>query len=300
MSGEEKWEPLDRRSRLLRRIVRKGVTPKKLIWVFGYARTGSTWVARMLADLGPNEIWNEPLAGALVGEFVDRHEGTKRKGDFLFSPPYEPVWRNSLREMVLDGADARFPWLPRHGHLIVKEPNGPLGAPFLSAAFPESAFVFLLRDPRDVAASSLNGQMKGGWTQAIPSASRAERTRLAEDLPDDFVRQIARDYVKAVTVVEEAYREHRGGRTLVKYEDLRHEPLEHLRAICKDLGLDTDEQKLREVVEARSWDNIPAELKGDRKVFRKGIAGGWQEDLTARQVEIVEAAASPILREYYE
>jgi hypothetical protein len=52
-------------------------------------------------------------------------------------------------------------------------------------------------------------------------------------------------------------------------------------------------------VEKNSWEMIPSEQKGDGKFHRKAKPGGWREDLTARQVEIVEDITAPLLNEFY-
>lgn len=299
MNDTRGWESLDAKSKVLQKALGKGVRPERMVWIFGYARTGSTWLARMLHDLGPNEIWNEPLAGALVGDFYERHKGSERNDGFIFSPPLEPVWVKSVRRLVLDGAMARYPWLPRRGRLIVKEPNGSFGARILSAALPESSFVFLIRDPRDVAASSLAAQREGGWSKAIPFAERSARTRLAETDPDGLVTHIAREFVASISAVAAAYDQHRGPKALTRYEDIRREPRAELRRLSEQLGFDCEEETLANAVADRSWERIPNDQKGDSKVFRKGQAGAWREDLSERQAEIVEEEAGSVLREYY-
>jgi len=52
-------------------------------------------------------------------------------------------------------------------------------------------------------------------------------------------------------------------------------------------------------VEKHSWENIPEVEKGPGKFARKATPGGWREDLTAKQVRIVEEITGPLLRELY-
>ena len=35
------------------------------------------------------------------------------------------------------------------------------------------------------------------------------------------------------------------------------------------------------------------------KFYRKGVSGSWREDLTGKQVEIVESITAPLLEEFY-
>jgi hypothetical protein len=52
-------------------------------------------------------------------------------------------------------------------------------------------------------------------------------------------------------------------------------------------------------IEKHSWENIPQEEKGEGKFYRKATPGGWREDLTPEQVEIVERITAPVLEEFY-
>ena len=47
------------------------------------------------------------------------------------------------------------------------------------------------------------------------------------------------------------------------------------------------------MVEKHSWENIPEEEKGEGKFYRKATPGGWREDLTPGQVEMVEEHHRP-------
>src|SRR5215208_6882560 len=40
-----------------------GVRPENLIWLFGVARTGSSWLGAMMGDLEGHAMWNEPYVG---------------------------------------------------------------------------------------------------------------------------------------------------------------------------------------------------------------------------------------------
>jgi hypothetical protein len=86
---------------------------------------------------------------------------------------------------------------------------------------------------------------------------------------------------------------------VVRYEDLRADTLGTMKRMYSALGVPVDETRLAQAVEKHSWENIPEEEKGEGKFHRKAEPGGWREDLTPEQVEIVEGVAGSLLREFY-
>jgi hypothetical protein len=69
--------------------------------------------------------------------------------------------------------------------------------------------------------------------------------------------------------------------------------------ICEKLRVEADREQLERAVEKRSWENIPEDRRGEGKFHRKATPGGWREDLTPGQAEIVEKITAPLLAEFY-
>lgn len=252
-----------------------------------------SWI---MAELENQERWHEPYVGLLFGSFV--YDRLKNNNELLNSPafimgePYREVWLRSIRNFVLDGAAARYPKLKEDQYLVVKEPNGSVGAPLLMEAMPESRMIFLLRDSRDVVASRLDAFKKGSWTKQNRDYSTPEKLNA-------HTRRLAKDYLKAVSQVQKAYEAHTGKKAIVRYEDLRHDTVDALKAMYDALEIEADEARLRAAAARHSWDRIPDAQKGSGKFYRKAQAGGWREDLSSEQVRIIENVTGPILSRFY-
>jgi hypothetical protein len=272
--------------------------PEHIVWIFGTGRSGSTWLGSMMEGLDGCAMWNEPLVGNLFGNFHYFRVGRSKTGrHYILGEPYKETWIGPMRDLVLGGAAARFPEVVEGGYLIVKEPNGSMGAPLLMEALPESRMIFLIRDPRDVVASSMDARSEGSWLserrEAQGSASKRDRN------PNVYVRMRANSYVQQIEKSRQAYIAHGGRKVLVRYEDLRADTLATMKRIYSELEMPVDEHELARSVKKNAWENIPEEEKGEGKKRRKAKPGGWREDLTARQVEIVEDITAPLLNEFF-
>ena len=141
-----------------------GVDPANIVWIFGSGRSGSTWLSSMMGDIEGHALWGEPWVGALFGNYYYRGVAERKHQTLHFiMGPHRETWIGSIRHFVLDSARAIFPTLGEGGYLIIKEPNGSIGAPLLMEALPESRMILLVRDPRDVVASAMDSRSEVGW-----------------------------------------------------------------------------------------------------------------------------------------
>jgi hypothetical protein len=276
------------------------VDPKNITWIFCSGRSGSTWLSNMMGELGEHHVWREPRIGQLFGEFYAKTPKEKTKSaNFIMGSPTRKAWIFSIRNFALVGARHAFPLLGSEHHLVIKEPGGGVGAPFLMEALPESRMVLLVRDPRDVVASWLDAMNEGSWKKGQKTRDGSESKALVDKRANALVRRVAKRYLQNLQKAKQAYDAHRGPKTLVLYEDLRVDTLGTMKRLYSDLGIAIDVGELSRAVEKHAWENIPEDLKGEGKFFRKASPGGWREDLTPKRAEMVENITNPVLREFY-
>jgi hypothetical protein len=249
----------------------------------------------MMEEPEGHEVWFEPRVGTIFDPQRFQRHGGKH---FILASQYKDVWLRSIRNFILDGANARFPELDG-GYLAVKEPGGSVGAGLIMEALPESGMVLLIRDPRDVVASWLDATRKGGWQTRRRGEGGRRAESLAETKPNAFVRRHANAYLQHVGSARRAYEAHEGRKVVVRYEDLRADTLGTMKRMYGELNIHVEEARLAKAVEKHSWENIPEEEKGQGKFYRKATPEAWREDLTRRQVKTVERITAPLLEEFY-
>ncbi|MDQ3506990.1 MAG: sulfotransferase domain-containing protein [Actinomycetota bacterium] len=286
------------KKRVKRLLLGQRLGAENVAWVFGSERTGSTWLGRMMSEVPGHAWWNEPLIGFLFGEFHTRmgpyHEHD-RADDFIFGANHRASWTRSVANFVLEEANARY---PESRFVVIKEPNGSIGAPLLSRAMPESRMILLVRDPRDAVASSLASHQKNGWLYK-KVGEEARSTWGADENPDTFVEGRANFYAANVGSAKEAYATHPGPKTILRYEDLRSDTLASMRRLYAETKVPVEESVLVRAVEKHAWENIPEGQKGEGAFNRKGEVGSWREDLTPEQARIVERITKPLLERFY-
>jgi hypothetical protein len=276
------------------------IKPENVVWIFCSNRSGSTWLSSMMGEVEGHEVWNEPLVGKLFGDlYYVGAAGHQKVKHYILGDYQKGSWLDSIQSFVLSQATARFPEVAERGYLIIKEPNGSIGAPLLAEAMPASRVIFLVRDPRDVAASGLDAARKGSWQYENAADRGWKREALADNQPDVWVRRRAQNYVRHAGKARDAYEAHKGPKVLIRYEELRDDTLGTMERLYSTLGIEVGGGDLARAVEKHAWENIPEKEKGQGKFYRKATPGGWREDLTPGQVEIVEQVSAPLLKEFY-
>src|SRR4051795_8104749 len=194
---------------------------RRVVWMLGSPRSGSTWLLYLLAEHDAIVPMNEPLIGWYLGPFMGDVPGLsardfdidnftvrrshEHKAPHFFATDFEGAWMPPLATLLrvrLNAHVERFP--PAVGAdralLLVKEPNGSQSADILLRAMPESRLVFLLRDGRDVVDSELASIAKGSWVTREFGVRGLEGEQRLE-----FVTEHAMKWLWRTQVVQDAY-----------------------------------------------------------------------------------------------
>lgn len=221
----------------------------RLIFVTGFARGGTSWLRDCIAE--HPDVW------ALSGERV------------VFRKSMEP---HQLREYF--ASETRD--LPQTGLIVNK---APANAPHLAAAaslFPESKFIFIMRDPRDVLVSHQRGNK--AWMKGKNSDVK-------------FMLDKVRTYYSGLEQAEGM-----SNVLAIRYEDLHQDFIPTLDKVFTFLSLDHDSELMHKICDLHLPTNLRgqtrnfARMENPDKGFRRGTVGEWSINLSEADRKTFESS----------
>lgn len=250
--------------------------------VAGTARSGTTWLAELIASQLPCRIMFEPFNPRKVPGFRQFHY-------FQYMRPTDrDVELRSFCQAVFNG-DIRNDWIDREISLLrpqyrlVKEIRANLFLKWINTQFPEVPLLFIIRHPCAVVAS----RMKLNWATDTDIRPFLAQSKLAHDHLADH-----RDLIGQLDTPEEKHaliwcisnlvplRQFRAGElTIVFYENLCLQPEIEIRRIFQVLGHEYRDS-VYDAMRAPSRTTV-----GNRAVVSGAHQpGGWRQALSPRQV----------------
>lgn len=278
---------------------RRAQLERRLVWVFGSPRTGTTWLLNLVCSHPDVVGIDEPGIGMHLALYAPGALGVPAAGftadqlrvndsragddDYFFAADYADVWRACTRNLIADRLAAQVDRATRRPRrVVIKEPNGSLGADIVMSALPASRLLWMIRDGRDVVDSQLDAAKKGSWLSHFGGGIEdGAIERLS------FIEEQAHLWVARTRVVQRAFDAHEAAlRQAVRYEEMRQDTLTTLRSLYRWLELD-EPADLDEVVARRSFEALPAEHTGAGRFARAATPGLWRDNLTEDEQRLV-------------
>jgi hypothetical protein len=194
----------------------------------------------------------------------------------------DPEWADVSRTIPYVGEQGKLrPTLPTGGRLLYTHDR---------AIGRAGRAVYLARDVRDVVLSEHRWIVRGGTQLELSTFVRdfsEGRSHLFGSW-NDHVRY----WLDSPLARKDAL-------LVVRFEDLRSEPAEHLRTIARFIGLDPSDEAIHRAVDDNSLERMRAkEERAPSEVLQqhdtaerfvgKGAVGGWRSKLTQEEVDAVE------------
>jgi len=276
------------------------ILEKNLVWLFGSARSGSTWLGTELLQ-HDTHIMREPKIDLHLGFASSERKGistvlenNQQRASYVFSFRFKNSWKYYLRKLILNRVYCQYNDLRKK--VIMKEPStGTYGFSTIQEIFPNSKIIWLLRDGRDVIDSQTDartlGHVKGGRFEnlALKSLKKLERT--------DFIKTMSQNWVHLIERMSKSFENHSPNlRLLIKYEELRKNPLEELRKIYKFLEIEITEIELIKIISEYNFENFPDEDKGTGKQRRSATPGKWKENFSKKKKKKTKKITGHTLR----
>ena len=264
---------------------------KNLVWIFASARSGTSWLGMELLSYETFSI-NEPQIGLHLGmkqnksrdNLVRNIEMFEDNPDYFFSNRFQNTWYYFLRKLILNRIYAQFN--TTKVKIIIKEPNGSLGADLLIKCLPKSLMIFLLRDGRDVIDSSIDARRSKSWATKqynLTPISDEKELRLVE------IENMAKGWNNLMFILKSCYAHHDPKLKIkIKYEDLLQNTSSELKKIYDFIGIDISEDKLNKIIQKYSFDKISEDKKGSGKVTRSATPGKWKENFSEEEQKIMQ------------
>jgi len=274
----------------------------KMVWVFGSPRSGTSWLVQRLLKHPANIIWNEPLIGYHLGALVETkdfekgyrfsrafdNEG-KREEYFFCHVQHKSNWLPALRKLILARTFSHSQSLTKN--VVIKEPTGSNGADIISQCLPNSKFIFIIRDGRDIIESRLDMHGSDSWAKLPPLQGPDERSEMIQrysELWNTFTKNTRRAFTHHNPKL----------RVLVKYENLRNNTFKELKRIYKFLKINISDENLNKNIEQYDFNNIPSSKKGLGKFDRKATPGSWKESFNQEEQDLLNSIMGKLLVQF--
>lgn len=269
---------------------------RKIVWVFGTPRSGSTWLSKSILKMDRIGVIDESGIGALFGAYLDdpmpfyhmmkgaypirmRRFVDEGSFDAFFSENYEKVWKKSVRNMIIDRIRAQFP-LMAFDIIAMKAPNESHGSDIIMKCFSKSKLIFLIRDGRDV----IDSRQSKFQNPRLNLGSETEEERKFR------INYFSNLWNLHVDVTSRAYESHDPNlRLLVRYEDLRTNPVENIEKIYQFLGFDIPINKIQEISDETKFENVPSFMRGTDKNIRVATPGHWKSYFSEEEKKMANA-----------
>lgn len=276
---------------------------RRTIWLASYPKSGNTWFRALLANLDPKreapaEINNLDSSDSIASARGRFDNNLLIDSDLLSFDEIDVLRPRLYRFLATDRMEDPFDPESSYPVRFVKTHDSytitTAGEPIMGGADAAAGALLFVRDPRDVAPSLANHQgcsideaitLMGDPAYSFCADPRRAANQLRQKLCGwgDF----AQSWLDQRDIPVH----------LVRYENLHADPIATIRAALDFAGWPNDDAAIERAVRFAAIDELQRQEgekgfaekpRGTERFFRRGIAGGWRDDLNAGQVARIE------------
>lgn len=266
---------------------------KKIVFLVGAGRSGTTWLQLLLyqhsniATAQETHLFSQYLS--LFERSWKRHNDTPRKIGLpgtLSREEFDKLLRSCAMRVFASISSKK-----EHTKVVVeKTPNHIRYSAFILRLFPDAYFLHMIRDPRSVVSSMKAAGSSWGWRWA-PINSTDAATSWARDV------RVGRQIPLATGRYKEVF-----------YEKLLSDGPSQLQEIFEWLELDVDHAFCKEAISACSINNLKDSAahvrapwaidKEPSNFYRQGLIDSWRTELSRSELRIVEYIAGELMSDF--
>ena len=269
----------------------------KIIWLASYPKSGNTWMRVFLHNL-----LRDPKGGYELNKLGEYSEGDS------IGTTYQKFLRKPIKEMTDEEVAILRPkvqeFLTRQtpDNIFVKTHNALveyLDRPIHAMEHTAGA-IYIVRNPLDMVISHADHYGKT-IDESIETTALEE---LKVGVGEHNVYEVHCSWSRHV---ESWTSRPAPNLHVMRYEDMKGQPLETFGGLVQFLRLPASRERLQRAIDASSFENLRQKeekhgfaerSKKSKRFFREGKAGGWRNVLTPAQVEKVVAAHEPQMRRF--
>lgn len=262
-----------------------------ILFSFGIPKSGTTFL-QMILNAHPEvscpaEHQFDALANELkrvfdqYNQLITQIDGnTAQQGVATFqSSDMDKLFIQIVKIAAERGANGKqVKWYGLNDNAIIQK------VPVYAALFPGAKFICIVRDPRSVTVSS--------WHHNIRIQSSLSQK--AKDL-FQWSRAVGHIWQRDMTGIHQVSKDPKFSRKLhcCRYEDLISSPVQALEEICRFLNVDSNEQILKQIIEATRFDRFTA-----NPFFREGKTDSWKQELSPAMLQAITNQAGSLMKIY--
>lgn len=280
---------------------------KEVVWLASYPKSGNTWVRLFLDAYFMGEVDINEIVSSVADDNAARHAlGAGLDKDYdVRRLPIDIQWMTrpmALLRMVMayqlnrkeTGLDVPLFVKTHNANLIT---NG-------IEALPEQitkSTICIVRDPRDVLPSFARHM---GVDLDTATDYMTDKYRTLQAGPND---PKVSDFISSWVMNVRSYMESDDHNILIiKYEDMREDPVKEFSRILEHAGVKPDDERVKQALEVCDIAKLreQEEKKGfgessphaKNQFFGEGKTGGWKRKLTPAQRRRIEKVCGPLMK----